>query len=219
MNYFKTILYFAVIVVITLLTIKCVSNFAGGTGDVDNKTICGKLFEPDGINPARGATVVIRPNDYLPGITCLPKRSANDSDFIRLIHIMHTNDSGYYKFDSIPKGIYCIEGRDNSNNCVFRDSIKIDSLLIDIDTLLLQDTLKPPATAIIEGKIQPYNDSTQAYIRVFGLDVYEKVSSNGNFYLYDLPQGNLKLRITIIRGTLTSYDTMEIITKADDTAI
>jgi uncharacterized protein (TIGR02145 family)/uncharacterized repeat protein (TIGR02543 family) len=216
MNFFTTRLYFVLIVVIALFTIKCVSNFAGGTGDVDNKTICGKLFEPDGISPAQGATVVMRPQDYLPDMTRLPKRSANDSNFVRLIH---TDDSGYYKFYSIPKGIYCIEGRDSRNNCVLIDSIKIDSTLDAIDTLLLQDTLKPPATAIIEGKIQPYNDSTQAYIRVFGLDVYEKVSSNGNFYLYDLPEGNLKMRITIMRGKLTSYDTIGIKTNAGDTTI
>jgi uncharacterized protein (TIGR02145 family) len=220
MKPFKTILYFVLIVVITLFTINCVSNFAGGTGDVDNKTICGKLLEPDGINPAQGAFVYLRSRDYLPGLKSLLKRSekdtANNSNFVRSTH---TNGSGYYEFDKIPEGLYCIEGRDNGNNCVLIDSIKIDSTLNNIDSLLLQDTLKPPATVIIEGKIQPYNDSTQAFIRVFGLDVYEKVSSNGNFYLYDLPEGNLKLRITIIRGDLKSYDTMEIATKANDTTI
>jgi uncharacterized repeat protein (TIGR02543 family) len=181
------------------LIMKCSSAGPGNSSEVLN----GTLINSDNGQPACNASVVMRPRNYLPKLP-LTERQASDNSFICSTF---TDVRGEYKFTmmkTIPEGIYCIEGRDSQNNCVLIDSFMIKP---DSNYLPLTDTLKSPAT--IQGTLALTDDSTKAYVRVYGLDVYKKVNSNGDFSLGDLPEGKLRLYILIARGDDT-YDTEEV---------
>jgi hypothetical protein len=192
----------------------CVMPNCGGTG-TGNGVMIGKLYQVGGKGPAQGASMIMRSRDYLPDLAVLSKRSAADSVFVASTR---TNDSGYYQFDSVPDGIFIIEGRDSYNNCVFIDSVKVDSSLFQGDTLKLPpDTLKFPAT--IQGTFAPNDDSTKAYVRIYGLDTCIKINASGVFSIENIPEGALRLDISLIRGGQKTSDTVMVVTEAGKSVV
>jgi uncharacterized protein (TIGR02145 family) len=205
MKYLKSVL------ILTLpMAITCVvpSRQAGTISEVDNKTLCGIIFEPDGKTRAQGASVFIRSRDYLSDLSSLQKRKVVDP---RFVDSTRTNDTGYYRFDSVPYGLYCIEGRDSNNNCVLIDSIAIT---VDEKHQPMSDTLK--LAGAIKGTVSLNGDSAKAIIRVFGLNAYAKADSGGNYLFENLPAGNMRLQILMVQGSHTSYDTITVEVKAGD---
>ncbi len=195
-------------------------NVGGSTSDVDG-VVCGTVYEPDGMHPAQGATVVIRPCDYLPENNTLGKKIVENG---YAVWSTTTNDSGYYEFtqaDSIPEKLFIIEARDEKNNCVLIGNVVIDSSLYydNADRKLprkFSDTLKAPGT--IQGTVQPVRDSINAFVRVFGLNASAAVDDNGRFVLAMIPQGKFRMQCSVLSGGKSSHDTLQVAVKAGDTA-
>jgi uncharacterized protein (TIGR02145 family) len=209
-------LFFLVVVSAVSLVSQCTGiapvNSSCGKG-TSTEVASGALWEPGGEVPAQGASVFMRPRDCLAQIQPMGKRTAKSAFFTRQ---KYTDSAGKYRFttdDSIPRGMYCIEGRDSNNNCMLIDSVEIGKG-IDVHTFI--DTLKPPA--VIQGKIPAYSDSLEVLVRVFGLDAYAKARPGGGVSLDNLPQGNLRLHILFSRGSERSCDTVTLVTRAGDTA-
>ncbi len=210
---------FAGAVLIVSLSMRCtnmgwVSGSPGGSGSEVGNVVVGKLYGPDGNLPACSASVVMRSRNYLPEIPSLGKRTAGNGFFVCS---KFTDSLGYYQFttnDSIPDDMYCIEGRDRNNNCIFIDSIRIDSSILN-DTIA-PHILKPSGT--IRDSIPWHSDSSKTYIRIFGLDICVGPDSSGIVMLENLPKGNLRLHFSIIQGSEKSYDAT-VITQADSMII
>ncbi len=226
MNCRVTDLLCVVSVVVAASALKCTSPQESADGDisvVDNK-VCGVLYEPDG-KPASDARVTMRSNDYLPEINRLGKRRADDGFFVCSTA---TDHQGQYRFttaDSIPEGTYCIEGRDDDNNCILIQDIIIDSVLLNGDTWLEIDspliktdnTLRPPGA--INGTVQPVGDSIYGSVFVYGLDNYAVIDHDGSFVLENMPSGNHQLQIvyTVQNGSMQKSE-LEVTTRSGDTA-
>jgi hypothetical protein len=162
----------------------------------------GKLLGSDKKSPAQGAVATLRSTDFLAKTPAASpaKRSQSASDFIRSAL---SDCNGVYSFDSIPQGMYCIEGRAGLGGaCVFIDSIKVVSSTGN-DTIPTC-ALDPPST--IRDSIPGYTDSIPAYLRVFGLGICARPDSNGIVTLSDIPQGTFVLRFSIIQEDEKSYD-------------
>jgi hypothetical protein len=188
---------------VCMLNLQCVfpSKVAGNGSQAPNSAIVGMIFQPGGKEPARGDTVVIRSWDYLVDIQKLSKQSTTR---IPLVRRTCTNDSGYFRFDSIPKETYCIEAHDFGGNRVL---IEVNSSLFRSDTVKLSpDTLK--VSASIRGKIVSGFVSTGTFVRIFGLDRSAKVGPDSAFSLNNLPAGNLRLLFTINLTDNISFDTI-----------
>jgi hypothetical protein len=173
---------------------------AGNGSQVPNSTIVGKMYKAGGKEPAKGDTVVLRPCEYLADYHRLSRRGRLDTPFVVQTR---TNDSGYYRFDSVPQGSYYIEGRD----CCCR-------VLIEVDTSLFGDEIIgiPPATlaaaANVWGRLLTGYSSAGTYVRVLGLDVIAQVGPDSIFKLNNLPSGELRLLISVSTGTANPYDTV-----------
>ncbi len=208
MKPFSIVAILTVPLVLSLIAVSCVfPQLSGNSSEVDNKTICGIIFEPDGKTRARGASVFIRSRDYLSDASSLSKRKTVDP---LVVESTCTNDTGYYRFDSLQEGMYCIEGRDGGNNCVLIDSIAIAD---DKKHQPLSDTLKPAGS--IRGTIPWHDNEMTAYVRVFGLDVIRKADSSGVFSIENLPEGKLRVLITFSWPGRNAFDTLAVVTKPD----
>jgi uncharacterized protein (TIGR02145 family) len=217
----KRIILFTGMTIILYLVMTCtnagwVSNnpdagpTSGGSGT--DISVSGIICEPQGKQRARQACVTLRSRSFLPYVSSLQKRSVVDSAFACSTY---TDDTGFYKFDSVPEGAYCIEGRDN-NNCMLIDSVAI---AIGVHYRPFLDTLKP--SAVIRGKVLLDTGSSETYVRVFGLNATAKAKPDGTFSLDNLPQGDLRLQMLVFRHDRQSCDTdmVKIDTKAGDTSV
>jgi hypothetical protein len=185
-----------------LLTSQCVfpSKVAGNGSQAPNSAIVGMIYGPGGKEPASGDSVVLRSCDYLAAIRKLSKRGSGNTPFVRQ---MHTDDSGHYRFDSIPKGMYCIEAHDCNNRVL----IGVDSSLFRDELIELPpDTLKTAAN--VWGKLLTGYDSTGTSVRIFGLDVIEKVGPDSIFKINNLPAGNMRLLISVFPADSSAFDTI-----------
>jgi uncharacterized repeat protein (TIGR02543 family) len=206
-------LMFAVITTFMALSIQCGSSGPGSSSEV-GYIISGKLFEPGGGKPVDKASVVMRPSNFLPAIQPLGNQGTDTGSFVCSTF---TNNKGEFIIKSAhpaPEGTYCIEGRDRSDNCVLIDSIMI---LAKSSHAPVTDTVKAPA--VIQGAIPLKDDSTKAYVRVYGLDVLGVADSQGVFSLKNLPEGHLRLHIMFARGADESFDTLEVATTSGATRI
>ena len=185
-----------------LLVSQCVftPTMAGNGSQTPNSAIVGMIYKPDGKAPARGDSVVIRSRDYLADIQKLSKRSNSDTPFVRQ---SRTDDFGRFCFSSIPKGSYCIEAHDRNNRVLIEvDSSLFQSEIIELPT----DTLK--AAAKVQGKLIAGFNSTETYVRAYGLDVIIKVGPDSAFTLENLPVGDIRLLISIVIDNGESFDTV-----------
>jgi hypothetical protein len=125
-----------------------------------------------------------------------------------------TDIAGWFRFDSIPDGVFTIEGRDGNNNCVLIDSVVVNSSFVDT----LSDTLK--ASSAATGRIIARHGSSDTfYIAVTGLDAAVQVDSNGNFSLENLPEGNLRLLVFTGQGDRKTVDTATFFVPAGVTVV
>lgn len=179
------IVFVTFIITLMLIVFQCTEgNIAGGTADTGNAKIAGTIYTYDG-KFAAGIPVVFYPTDYLPEIS-------NDQKHTETVHYKtFTNDSGFFTLDSIADGDYTIEVNDNVASALCFNIIVKDTAE---STLSLIDTLKPYST--IQGNIGSVSDtSLKRFVLIYGLDRRIPVSSNGHFYINDLPAGNIKIRI------------------------
>ncbi len=188
----------------------------GGCGHVNvansgsSSSMEGRIIGIDGKSPAQYALVYLRSIDYIAPLSEPINQNRSDSAYC---DSTYTDDSGIYKFESIPYDIYSVEARDGSNNCVFRDSITIFDCAESL--VCFNDTLKPPSSLL---GILPVEDGSEIkYIRVFGLNVYQKITAKDTFFLTGIPQGKLRLQIITVSNGNFQFDTTRVVTKASDT--
>ena len=214
-------------VAITMLLLRCTfsitpDNTGGNTSTVDNK-VCGVIRDASG-KPAKNTAVVMRPNDYLHQENMLGKRRAGEAAFVCSTL---TDTHGAFRFttrDSIPAGIYSIEARDTSGNCLFIQGIQIDSALLTSNTWLNVESpdeeikLSPPGT--ISGTVPSFADAVSGMVYVYGLDRYAPIKPDGGFVLDNLPAGDLRLRIVAVENETVIDDAVTITTRpAETTAV
>lgn len=196
-----------------------VSDSGGGDISVVDSKICG-IIRNSGGEPAQGATVYLRPVDYLPDAAALAKKKAEGSAVCTTL----TNGKGKFSFfrTSVIEGVHCIEAVSSDKKLrLFIDSIVIDQAFLESDTWIRIDTprydtrLKPPCT--IEGSGVVADTNISGTVQVLGLDVYTTIESDGSFILDNLPEGTLRLKITTNQSGEVKDDTLTVSTIADET--
>ncbi len=191
--------------------VACMVNPNAGGTSTGNGVVLGALYGPGGGEPARDASIFIRSHEYLANPPAFQKRKAVMTGSI---DSTHTDRAGNYRFDSIPEGVYCIEGRDNKGNFVLRDSVVVDD---EGAGVRFSDTLAPPAT--VEGTLPWGYDFGRTGIFIWGLDRYAMVGPEGTFSLLNVPRGMIRLRIAAVSGGENVYDTVVFFAAAGDTCI
>lgn len=178
-------LCFSFLICIALVCKCSIAPNAGGTTDTGNAKVAAVIYTQDG-HPAAGASVILVPSTYLSGI-------GSDSSITRIKYeqVTITDDSGYFQFDSIINGDYCIEINDKDSSSVLLNimvSQEADS------TIHLNDTLQPYAT--IEGNVGSISDtSIIRYLLIYGLDRLIPVKNDGTFLISDIPAGIFDIKI------------------------
>lgn len=200
-----------------LLTFRCgntseVSLNGGNTSEVSH-VVMGTLYNPEGTQPADNATVTMRSRKYIPK-AIFEKMTRNIPDFF--IRISQADSEGHFVFGSVPTGDYIIEGRNNLGECVFIDSVSVDSSAISDTTIVSADTLKLPCT--ITGS-SGSSGLTNTTIVVFipGLDFIDTCDENGRFTLTGVPEGSYTLHIFVVSGAAGEEKTVSVKTEAGKT--
>jgi hypothetical protein len=196
--------------------LSCTNNDITGNGtQIGNPTIAGIIYEPGGKTPAQNATVYLRKKNSLINIG-LKKQNTD-------IAIVSTNEKGVFVIDSVESGTYVIECSDQNKNFALYDSVVVANS--DSSILLPIDTLKPAGVITGTVRLPEGGDLGRVYVLVFGVQRFSIVSSNGNFCLSDLAEGNYNIRfisglenygvldtnmITVVSGDTTFLDTIEL---------
>jgi uncharacterized protein (TIGR02145 family) len=202
-NMMKLLLFIAVMSVVSLV-LKCSPgrlDCISGTGS--SSEVTGRLFEPDGKQPARNVSVVMRSFNYFPNL--------QNPNLDTVICSTNTDNEGKFHLDLVKEGIYTIVGNKDTSLFVLIDSVNVGSGKSDSAGVHLKaDTLKPPST--ITGKIDWMDDSTEVYIVAIGQDVYANVNQDGSFALKHLPEGNHRLLfITFKQGGVSDTSEMKMV--------
>jgi hypothetical protein len=174
------------IVLVCLLALRCSQPpLAGGTTDTGNARVSATVYRPDG-TPASGASVVLRPAQYVNSLGGqLPKSTIDKNELL-------TNEVGDFTIDSIDTGDFFIEVNDRAALAVlFRFSHTKETP----ETLSLRDTLRPYAT--VNGIVGTQNTAIGTwYVRVRGLERLSQVGSDGHFSMSDLPAGTYDFNVS-----------------------
>ena len=189
-------------------------NDGGNILIVDSK-VSGVMYDEEG-KPASGATVIMRPRDYLPEARMVSKRSARAT---APVCSTTTDRHGRYAFGKVAEGIYIFEGiSSDGKESGFVDSVVFDARLLQDDTCFQLDpvTLKPAAA--IRGTVL-LCDSASGTVYIYGFENTATIDSNGHFLIRDLPEGNHRLQVVVNVNDQSSYDSLAATTTARDTLI
>jgi hypothetical protein len=137
--------------------------------------------------PVNNAQVFVRPQRFLRD-TSLPDSSR--------IPDAYTDETGYFKIDSLEPGTYFIEVNDKRHHAI-RMAFTVDSSTKPPKvTDLGIDTLRP--TGILRGSITqaPASLSAETFVQIYGMDRIAKVNPATRSFLFDmLPPGNFSLHV------------------------
>lgn len=154
--------------------LRCVT-VVSGTTDTGNAKILGMVYTRDG-QPASGAEVTILPSDYL----C---NSPDDNVGVVLV----TDDSGCFKVDSLQNGNYNIEV--NNGNSAVMLNVAVNSEQSDTIDARLE------AYGAFKGNAGAAENTVTRYLVIYGLNRVIKVSSEGDFFVGNLPRGTFDIKI------------------------
>lgn len=172
------------------LLIGCNAPPGGGTDVGNPETVSGSLRRMNG-EPAPWIQVQLRPKAFLSNPESLtsvvpPEHSIQDRK---------TDTQGFFQFDSVPKGDYCIQAFDSSSHGA--------TVLFSVDGTSDRMILEPAimdTTGSISGKINYLGPARPGFprviIAVFGMDRWTAANDSGEFTLSDLPPGKYSLRIS-----------------------
>ncbi len=176
---------------------------AGGTVDTGNAKIAAHILARNG-GFAVGASVTLCPSGYLPA---LGPDSADHR--LRFVKETATDDSGYFRIDTIDTGAYRIEINDGKGSAVLLD-VALDTALVVIDTVL-----RPYAS--VKGNAGALsNASLKRFIIAYGLDRRVAVDDSGSFSM-DLPAGDFRFRIATEREDVAPVELDGIGVRPEDT--
>ncbi len=198
------------LVLTTLLLHHCQNSSPTITGHVpENGAVSGIILNTDGVTPAAGARVMIRPRDFLaePAAEGLGKlNSIKDT--------VMTSSEGAFSFDTfIENGTYLIEAMSDN------DIVIIDSVRVTHDRAITTPpaTLQPAGT--IKGSV--LNSEGRAvkdvFVLAFGIDRFTRVTEDGSFRFTNLGAGTYALRILSLTENYGAFDTSDINVVAADT--
>jgi len=157
---------------------------AGGATDSPNARVSAVVFRTDS-TPAAGATVRLRPADFLAGgPESLLKRAASIAD-------RTTDINGRLSFDGLSSGPYCIEVTDRESTAVL---MSFDIATGDDRLDLGADTLR--RFVRVGGTVAPDSNAGAFEARIYGLERIVAIDRvTGAYSFGDLPAGNFSLRI------------------------
>lgn len=174
----------AILVFIGLFTGCAIDTISGGSGSETTNTLTAVVFNPDG-SPAAGASVRLRRKDFLSEDLGLESRQLISSkDTV-------TDVAGRFTIDSVDTGAYYIEAFTGNNLALlFSTEVFGDEEIIDLQS----DTLKAMAT--IAGLIDFAGDTSDALIKVYGIDRAASIDDSGNYTISVPAREKLVLKIT-----------------------
>ena len=186
----RTALSALTVATLTGLSWECTSptSTAGNGSDVGNAAVAGRLYHSDGIEPAAGVAVAIRPRNTLADTSGsgLARSMADTATVI-------TDDSGRYAFDStLDAGTYVIEAA-SGNDAVLIDSVAVQDADSTVD--LPPDTLKPAGALKGVIRLSEGGDPRKVFVLAFGIDRFASVDSLGRFRFEGLAEAAYDLRI------------------------
>jgi len=182
-GFYRYVIFPLVAVVGLLLFTKCTTQLVGS--EVKNERAC--IYMPDGKTPAQSASVAVVPVDYIPDqSTSEPFKTTTDKN-------------GMYTINRIPKGLYNIIAEKGTYSC-FRDSIYLDS-----NSGLKDDTLGASGSLTARILVQPNHNPQSAVIQVLGTtNFFKNVDTSGWFTLPQLAAGSYQLRIIMDKPDYTT---------------
>ncbi|MBN1309727.1 MAG: hypothetical protein JXA18_17530 [Chitinispirillaceae bacterium] len=196
----------------TLFLLQCVLSpeQAGNGSGVGTGMVTGMLYEPDGKTPARGALVEVRYKDATATIS-----SGAVSKVLGALLSTTTDDNGNFSFDTIPAGLYIIEGTDDETNMVLFDSIKVTAPEEPLD--LPADTLLPAGA--IKGSVQLVNGGNpqQVFVLAFGVDRFSQADAEGRFLFTPFARGTYTLRVLSLDPEYGFIDIGGVVVRSGDT--
>jgi hypothetical protein len=181
-------------VVSCMFLLQCMQ-LTGGDGNgsnVGNARVTGVLCNPDG-SRARYAVVKAVPANYNPlgGLGKTGDVAAIESTF--------TDDTGGYRFDSLPTATYNFLGSDTTNRSFINSIVVTESKSQTIPA----DTLKPAGALHGVARLQAGDDSRTVLVLVMGTPTWAVPGdSTGNFRLSDMAKGRYRVRLI---STLPDY--------------
>jgi hypothetical protein len=194
------------VLVVVLFMLNCTKNIAGS--EVTNEKCVATIYLPNN-KPAKNATVLIVPADYIPA-SGLSKSSATMLSDLRT----STDDQGHYSVNGLADGCYNVWAELDSL-VMLHDSIYIAS------TSLLQsisDTLNLSASLSGVVKIQPNHNVATVIVQALGTNIYANVDSKGQFNLPRLAKGDYQLKFsTSISGYVPKFVSVGIRISKPDT--
>ncbi|MBN1130123.1 MAG: DUF2341 domain-containing protein [Chitinispirillaceae bacterium] len=190
---------------LALLSVVCSPLSLDGTGsggEARTALVSGTVLYDGGV-PVDGARVVVRPQNYLSGISEFYNHEESATD-----------DRGVFSISVVDSGDYCIEVNDGISNAVI---IRFHKNVSDTIVSLPPDTLRP--TGVIHGTIQTASGESQgARVFIYGLErSVETASPEGGFVIEDVPQNSYSIVIVSPRLGYTSQ-TVEAVNVASGSA-
>lgn len=198
MKHKKNRALFNVLLVVPLsLNLLCTSSPVE-TGKNAGAAIAGIIYMPDGITPAAGAVVHIRPRSTLADTSGYLPKSFSDTATVT------TDHSGRFAFNTILNtGTFVIEADDGDNNHAIIEKVMIHN---PDSTIEVADTLKPAGT--IKGLVYltEGGDLLNVFVLAFGIDRFAQVENDGNFRFEHLAEGSYDIRLI---SSLDDYGTLD----------
>lgn len=169
-----------VILILTLAFVGCSTNLAGGSSDHGNARVVGVISDSTGAGVENVFVRLLREN-YNP--------VSNDFPIDSLVTV--TNAQGYFEFEKVVKGVYCLTGVGPKGQlfCI-KKPIHIDTTMVNTAhaTLLRPGSIKAP----LHNKIWQYNSKLSVYIP--GTNIYKTVEHNvREVFLDNVPEGTHSL--------------------------
>lgn len=163
----------------------------GGGTDVGNpETVSGSLLRVSG-EPASWIQVQLRPRAYLSNPESLAAALPED----RSIQDRKTDTQGFFRFDSVPEGDYCIQAFDSSSHgATVLFSVDGNSNRIVLAPAVMDTTGSISGTIAYRGP--PRAGYPKVIVAVFGMDRWTATNDSGGFILSDLPSGRYTLRVS-----------------------
>ena len=182
--------WFPALIVVVFCQCGIAPDAGGGTTDTGNARVAAVMHTQGG-GRAAGAEVTVCRAGYVAATG-----ASGDVKTVR------TDDTGYFRIDTIDAGAYSIEVNDGNSTAVLL-SVTVPS---DTDsTVVVSDTLRPYAA--VEGHVGASSDSAVGrYVVVFGLDRRVPVENDGSFLLDDIPAGTFHLRVVSETSAFTPID-------------
>lgn len=174
---------------------------SGNTSETGNPSgmIVGTLYEPDGITPASGVQVAVRPRNTISELPGYLTKQVVDTATV------YTNEKGLFVIDTLDDELYIIEADNGKGYLALIDSIRINK---GDSTVNVVDTLRPGGSISGIVHLPEGGDPQKAFVLVKGIDRFTQPDSTGKFSIPNLAEAEYDLTLIAI---LDEYDVLDIV--------